>query len=129
MMKKIGIILLAILIVGYFGFNMAAKSAIETLGTKAVGSKVSLSTIRISPFSGSVTLRGLEVASPEGFEADKMISLGEIAVNMDVGSIFSDTITIQEINIVAPEITYEMTLKGSNINALKKNIANNNTKP
>jgi hypothetical protein len=50
------------------------------------------------------------------------LSLGEIGLQLDVGSVTKDTVVIKEISISAPEVTYEFGLKVSNLDALKQNV-------
>jgi hypothetical protein len=50
------------------------------------------------------------------------LRLGEISLQLDVGSVTKDPIVIKEIAITAPEVTYEFGLKGSNLDTLERNV-------
>ncbi len=125
-MKKILIIIpvLIILIVVALSFslNSIIKGGIETIGPKALGTDVRLQDVSISLLSGKGELKGMFIGNPAGFNTDSAFKLGEVKLAMDVKSIFSDRIIIDEIYINAPDITYEKGMKSDNIKALLKNI-------
>ena len=104
-----------------FSMDSLVTMAIEKYGSEALDAKVTLDETKISATSGKGTLKGLEVGNPKGFETDTAFKLGEISLQLDVGSITKDTVIIKEIIISAPEITYEMGTDGSNLDALQRN--------
>ena len=68
-------------------------------------------------------LRGLRVASPEGFKANDAFSLGDITVDIDLKSVREDPVVIDEIRIRAPVVNAEVTKTGaSNIDELRKRV-------
>ena len=64
------------------------------------------------------------VGNPAGFSSADAFSLGEIFLSIEPGSITTDTIVINSIRIVAPEITYESGKGGTNLSQLQKNVSN-----
>jgi uncharacterized protein involved in outer membrane biogenesis len=84
---------------------------------------VKLGSAAISPFSGSGQLTKLIVGNPAGYNAPSSIKVGDVKVAVAIGSIFSDVIRIDSVNIQAPEITVEGGLSGINLNDIKKNLA------
>ena len=48
--------------------------------------------------------------------------MDKVEVILDTDSITSDIITINKIDIQAPEVTYELGSSGSNINAIQNNV-------
>lgn len=105
-----------------FSMDSLVTMAVEKYGSEALQAKVTLDKTKISATSGKGTLTGLTVGNPRGFETDSAFELGEISLQLDVGSITKDTVIIKEIIISAPEITYEMGTSGSNLDALQKNV-------
>ncbi len=99
-----------------------AKSAIEGLGSKMTGTKVTVAHVDISPLTGRGTLRGLRVGNPAGFKTESAFSVGEIRIAIDSESLTKDVVVIEEILIDAPRITYELGSDGSNFDAIQKNI-------
>ncbi|NIO10146.1 MAG: hypothetical protein GTO40_19930 [Deltaproteobacteria bacterium] len=78
---------------------------------------------KVSITSGEGALRGLTVGNPAGFNTKQAFSLGEIMVALDVGTVTQNPVVIKEIVIAAPEITYEVGTKGSNIDVIKRNVS------
>jgi hypothetical protein len=96
---------------------------VETLGSDATQSEVTLAEADVSVTSGKGALKGLKIGNPEGFATDSAFELGEISIDLDVESLGSDTIVVKDILIDAPQVTYEMTTSGgSNIQAIKENV-------
>jgi uncharacterized protein involved in outer membrane biogenesis len=106
-----------------FSMDSLVTMAVEKYGSEALQAKVTLDKTKISATSGKGTLKGLQVENPKGFETDTAFKLEEISLQLDVGSITKGTVVIKEIIITAPEITYEMSPEGSNLDALQRNVA------
>jgi uncharacterized protein involved in outer membrane biogenesis len=125
-MKKILIIIpiLIIVIIVALGFslNSIIRGGVETLGPRALGADVKLQDVDISLLDGKGKLNGLFIGNPQGFKTESAFQLAEVKLSLDVKSVFSDIIVIDEIFIDGPDITYEKGMKGDNIKALIKNI-------
>jgi hypothetical protein len=125
-MKKILIILpiliIVIVIALSFSLNSIIRSGVETIGPKALGAEVKLQELDISMLNGKGTLNGLFIGNPKGFTTKSAFQLAEVRISLDVKSVFSDRIVINEIFIDGPDITYEKGMKGDNIKALIKNL-------
>ena len=128
-MKKvlyIGGALLVVIAIGlYFllsSLNSIVKAAVEKIGSEATQPQVSLSGVDIQITTGKGAMRGLTVGNPSGFKSERAFNLGEISLQVDVGSVMKDTVVIKEIVIAAPEVTYELASLGSNIDALQRNL-------
>ncbi|HEY7555453.1 MAG TPA: hypothetical protein VIH18_11660 [Candidatus Binatia bacterium] len=98
------------------------KAAVEKFGSDMTQATVRLNDVEIELTSGKGALRGLAVGNPPGFKSERALSLGEIGLELDVGTVTKDPVVIKEISITAPEVTYEFGLKGSNLDALKQNV-------
>ena len=115
-------VIIAGIIVFYFSFNSIVKKGVEAVGPKLLGADVVLQEVNISMFSGKGQLKGIVIGNPEGFQTESAFKLGEVRLAVDVASIFSDKMVIDEIVIDAPEITYETSGGQNNIEALLENI-------
>jgi hypothetical protein len=118
-------ILILVAIGVYFplsSLDSIVKAGVEKYGSDMTQVTVKLDDVKIELTSGKGALRGLTVGNPPGFKSDRALSLGEIGLQLDTGSVTKDTIVIKEISITAPEVTYEFGLKGSNLDALKRNV-------
>jgi len=115
-------VIIAGIIVFYFSFDSIVKKGVEAVGPKLLGADVVLQEVNISMFSGKGQLKGIVIGNPEGFQTESAFKLGEVRLAVDVASIFSDKMVIDEIVIDAPEITYETSGGQNNIEALLENI-------
>ncbi|MCW9036165.1 MAG: hypothetical protein OQJ97_18240 [Rhodospirillales bacterium] len=98
------------------------KAAVETAGTEVTKVQVTLDSADVETTSGKGSLSGLTVGNPAGFKSDYAFKLGGISMQLDVGSLASDTIVIKNVTIDRPAVTYELSSNGSNIDAIKKNV-------
>jgi CCR4-NOT transcriptional regulation complex NOT5 subunit len=124
----IAAVVLLMVIVGIFVYfynsiDQIVESAIETEGSRVLGTKVSVGSVDISLKSGRGTIRDIEVANPDGFSSGEMFTLREATVDINVKSLNRDPITIDEIRISAPDVHVEMDERGgSNVAAVKKAV-------
>lgn len=116
------VVLVVVLAVVVFNLDKGIKAVVETVGPELTKSSVTLDDVDLSLTTGEGSLSGLVVGNPAGFETPYAFSLGQISLAIDPESVTTDTIVINSINIVAPEITYE-SLKGvTNLDQLQKNV-------
>ncbi|UTW44178.1 hypothetical protein KFE80_07115 [bacterium SCSIO 12696] len=121
------LIVLVVLVVAA-GLVVASKvdtlvtEAVETVAPEYTQSKVSLGGVDLSLLSGNLALADLNVGNPTGFSQPNAFSLGEIAVDLDLNSVTSDTIVVNSINVVAPQIFFEQNSAGTNLQTLQRNI-------
>jgi hypothetical protein len=136
-MKKLLIILFVvvpILVIAagvglYFSINWITKNGVETFGPRMTRTEVKLESSNISLFSGKGSLKGLFIGNPKGFKTESAFQVKEIRVAMDVSSILSDRLIIEEIVVNAPEINYERDIKSSNIETIFSNVRSLSGKP
>ncbi|MBN2104651.1 AsmA family protein [bacterium] len=103
--------------------NFLVKYAIEKYGSQATQTAVRVKGVHISLKEGAAGIEGLTVANPAGFNAKHAFSLGEIGVDIDLHSLRSETIGIDEIVIRAPEIFVEVNQDNkNNLKELMKNL-------
>lgn len=130
MLKKIVLLFLVlsfagVLIMYFFGSKIlgkSIKSGVETFGPQVTQTKVLLDNVEISVLSGNGQLSGLYVGNPEGFKSENIFALEQVAIDINPRSLLSDEIVINKIYIKEPHISYEKTLRTSNLKELLKNI-------
>ncbi|MEY4488466.1 MAG: hypothetical protein RIQ79_974 [Verrucomicrobiota bacterium] len=116
---------IALVVLGFFLGPIVTKG-VNTIGPKITGTKVELDGAKISPLTGSGTLKGLFVGNPEGWSTDKAFYLGEVRGSVQPFSVLGDHIVVNEVFIDGPELVYEKKLfGGSNIDALLKQVEAN----
>lgn len=118
--------LVILLIAGYFvvayALGAVVKTGVNTFGPKLTQSKVELAGANLSPLTGKGSLSGLTVGNPQGWSDGRAFYLGRISLDVEPGSVFGETVVINEIVIDAPEFNYETRILSSNIKDLLKNI-------
>jgi len=108
----------------YSSLDSLVASAIRKYGPEITGVSVKLSGVSIKPADGTAALRGLVVGNPKGYQTDHALSLGEISMTLDIGSLTRDVILIKQISIIKPEVTYEYASGGSNLDAIQRHVDN-----
>ena len=129
-MKKIllGIAIVLLLAIGggawwlYSSLDSLVASAIRTYAPEILGVSVKLSGVTIKPADGSASLRGLVIGNPKGFKTAHALSLGEIAMTLDINSLTKDVILIKQISVIKPDVIYEKGSGGSNLDAIQHNV-------
>lgn len=128
-MKKLAILVVAIVaVLAILAGVIASQSgtiirhAVEEFGPEITGTKVALGDVNVSLLSGAASIKNLVIGNPQGFKSDSAIKVGEVAVLLDVKSLFSDRIAVKKILVEGAELTYELGSGGSNISVLQKNI-------
>ena len=119
----LAVVLIVLLVIGVLNLDRGIKAAVETVGPRLTKSEVTLADVDLSLKTGEGSLQGLVVGNPAGFSGANAFSLGEIFLSVEPGSITTDTIVINSIRIVAPEITYESGKSGTNLSQLQKNVS------
>ena len=99
------------------------KAAIEKYGSRATKTAVKVSSVKIRLRDGEGAVLGLKVANPAGFSFPSIITLDNIAVQIEVNSVTSRPIVVDNILISGPEVFYEMKENGTtNVDVMKKNL-------
>ncbi|MEN8661996.1 MAG: hypothetical protein ABF330_05835 [Lentimonas sp.] len=129
MIKKILLVLVllavaaaAVYFAGSAALNKGIKYGVETVGPDVTQTPVTLADVNISVLSGKGTLKGLNVGNPEGYKSENIFALGQIDIEVDTSTVFSEKIIINKIHIRQPEISYEKTFTSSNVKKLLDNI-------
>lgn len=129
-MKRILLIvgvLVLVLVVGaviflFTGLNGAIKAVVESVGSRATGTPVTLTLADVSLSSGSGRLKGLVVGNPKGYATSSAFELGDIQIVLDTSTVMSDVVVIKSVVIEAPQVTYEVGPGGSNVGIIQANV-------
>lgn len=124
---KIVVVLAVIVAAGlwYLASNIDgfAKQIIETAGTEALGTEVSLGGVKIELGSESgAALSGLTVANPSGWSAPYVFELGTIGATIAPASLSKEVIEIPRIVVADARMTFEQKGTQTNLQALLENI-------
>jgi hypothetical protein len=122
----VGVLLLVVAGVVFYvmtNLDSIVKAAIEKYGSETTKTAVRVSSVKIRLSAGSGEISGLTVANPRGFSSPYIFSLEKISAKIDVHSITSSPIVINELRISSPQVVYELNQDlDSNLSVLKKNV-------
>ena len=116
------IVIAALLIWGISNLGPIITEAVNAYGPDITKTEVRLGGADISIFSAEATLRDFYLGNPKGFESPKAMSVGSIHVNVDESTLAKDTIIIDRIQVMAPEIVYENLGGRDNFRAILNNV-------
>ena len=128
MKKALAAVAILILVVAavafwaYHSLDVIVKYALEHYAPDVAGVTVKVGEVRISPRDGRGSLTAVEIGNPPGFSAPRAARLGEISVAMNPVTASDPIVIIHDITIDAPLITYERGNKGTNLDAIQRNI-------
>lgn len=94
-------------VVLFFTMNGLVERAIERNATQSLNLDTQLSGAKLAPFGGTLDLDGLEIASPEGFQAPYLLTLGEADVAVSMGQLRKDPMHIKSVTLTKPKLVIE----------------------
>ena len=108
--------------------NALLKQQIEQVGSKVTEQSVTVGKVDMKLLKGAGTINGLVIANPSKYNAPSVFSLNEVTFDINLKSLTTDLIVIDQIVIDKPEAVVEFTeTGGANIkdilDAIKKNTA------
>ena len=98
------------------------KTGIETAGTKALNVGVKIEDLNLSILKGTVSIKGLQVRNPEGYNHQNMLVLTRGRVRTKLGSLLSDTVHIREVRLEDVNVVLEQKGLTNNIQQILKNM-------
>lgn len=116
------ILLALLLVIASIWSGSVVRKSINTLGPVAMGVPVSVDSVSVNILRGHARLGGLHVGNPEGFKTKSLFDAERIEVDLDMASLFTDTIVIRRILVLAPQVTFERGLLKSNLSALLEQL-------
>lgn len=123
----LGIAVVALVIVGVILFllfgNKAIKIGIETGGSMAMKTPVSVQSVNLSLLGGSFEMKGLNVKNPSGYNHPDFMNLGKAYVKLNIGSLTKDTVEISKVELDNIQLTLEQkTLTQNNLQEILNNL-------
>jgi len=110
------VILLAVLSAAFFLVGTTLiKSSVEKAASDALGVPVTIKGIDLSILQGHIGIKGLIVKNPPGYANETLLELGEAVVNLNIGSLISNTVKIKLIKLDGTQLTMEQKGLTSNL--------------
>jgi uncharacterized protein involved in outer membrane biogenesis len=116
------VVVVAVVAVLLLNSGNLIRSAVETLGSQALGVPVTLEAAELSLSEGAAELRGLVVANPEGFDGPEPFRLGRIRVAVDPAQLGTDLVVLRDVQVDRPELGLVTRGVRTNIQALLANL-------
>lgn len=128
--KKIAGVLLSIitalvillLCVFLFWLGPTVKLVAEKVGSKALGTPLTIEELSINPRNGTFHMSAFAIANPDEFGRTNTVALLNMAMAIDMGSIFSPTVIVHRVQIDSPHFVYEQNAASDNITEHIRNI-------
>jgi len=117
----VAILVAVVLLVGK-NLDSIVKKAITKIGSDMTGVSVSVDKVGIVLAEGRGEIGGLVVDNPRGYKGPHAFSLGSIVLALDRTAETADVVVVRELTIDAPDIVFDKTDAGSNIEAIQQNV-------
>ncbi|MHC4211959.1 MAG: AsmA family protein [Planctomycetota bacterium] len=115
------IVVLGVVLFNLF-VNRALKLGIEKGGSSALKVGVRVDKVDLGVLAGSLGFANLVIDNPQGYKHENLLVLKDAKVAVNTGSLFSDTITIKDIQLDGMELVIEQKGLGNNLNDLIKSL-------
>ncbi|MCK5186225.1 MAG: hypothetical protein KAR43_03765 [Deltaproteobacteria bacterium] len=116
------IITIILLIAGVSNLGPIIKKAVNTYGPGMTKTEVRIGDVGISIFSGEIKLKDFYLGNPGGFKSPQAMIVKSIYVDVDGGSLTGETIIIDTIEVVRPDIIYEKKGRTDNFKTILGNM-------
>ncbi len=104
------VVILALVLVLVLTIPLWLGSTITSVANKKApeytGTKFSLDSVSINPYTGKYRITKLDLGNPEGYSVPTAFSVSNVLVDVEMSSLFTDTIHIREITIDNPYASY-----------------------
>ena len=116
------LIIAAFVIISLFA-DSAIKVAIETAGTKALNVGVSVDKVDLSILGGKLGFQNLIINNPPNYQHDKLLELNKADITVDIKSLLTDTVNINEIKLDGTKVVFEQRgVSGNNLQDIIKQL-------
>jgi uncharacterized protein involved in outer membrane biogenesis len=126
-MKKILLFLFLVLVAGaafaWYKMDTLVKTGVETAGPETLNVPVTLESVSLSPLSGEVALKGLDIGQPKGFGEGSIAQIGAFDMKLRPRTLFSNHIIIDRIVVDAPVLDARRLGGKLNFQALSDGLA------
>ncbi|HZZ43752.1 MAG TPA: hypothetical protein VFE58_12510 [Tepidisphaeraceae bacterium] len=125
------IVVLLVLALGIFWFELdqIVRRTVETEATQSLQTQTTLGSASVAPIRGKVELADLKIASPPGYSAGDIFTLGDAKVAVSYGQLRQDPIRVETISLNEPVIVLEQKDLKTNIQAMMDRLPKGDDTP
>ncbi len=116
------IALVVLLLLVYLFLGNIVRGTVETVVPKITGTPVKMESFSFSMMTGKVRMKNFVIGNPKGFNTEYAFRLGSLLVDIDMGTLLSKRLVINEVRIEETQIICEVGLDTSNLSEIKSNI-------
>ncbi|MHC4185529.1 MAG: DUF748 domain-containing protein [Planctomycetota bacterium] len=103
--------------------DRAVKMGIETAGSKALNVGVKVQDVDLSILGGSIGFQNLAIDNPPGYQQEKLLELKDAYIAVNVKSLLSDVVNIEDIKLVGANLVVEQKgISSNNLRDIMKSI-------
>ena len=128
-----GIVILTLILVLVIAFHLfgtkAIKIGIEAGATHALKVPVAVEDVSLSILAGKAGIKNLIIDNPSGYKNEKMLELGQARVDLDMGSVLSETVRIEDILLENVSVVLEQKGLTNNIQEVLNGISSEPAEP
>ena len=121
-----GGVIVVIIIVGIImvasNLGPMIKTAVNAYGPDITQTEVRLGDVGISIFSAKAEIKDFFLGNPQGFNSPHAVKVGSIHVDVDEKSLTGDTIIIDHVEVISPDISYEKSGRSDNFKTILNNV-------
>ncbi|MBO5939839.1 MAG: hypothetical protein J6R18_01405 [Kiritimatiellae bacterium] len=88
------------------------------------GTEFRMEKFSFNPYAGTLGIRGIRLSNPDGFGSSPAFSLADFSMQVDVGSLFSDTIIVKEVLVGGSFVSYYSNDGKNNFDIILSNVKN-----
>jgi len=115
------VILAGIFVIVFTGTTI--KHSVQIVGSTVTKCNVTVENVDFSLIKGILTIDNLVVGNPEGYKSANAFSLTKVHISLEPLSFLTNKIHIREIQVIDPQVTYEVGLLETNIGKLLDNVS------
>lgn len=101
------LVFLAALVVAVMRIDSLARRGVEVAGTAATGVQTTLQDIQIGILGGEVTLTGLKLGNPAGYDAPHFMRLDKGHVAVTLGTLMEDKVVVPKLHLDGIDVHLE----------------------
>ena len=128
-----GLVILTLILVLVIAFHLfgtkAIKIGIEVGATQALKVPVAVEDVSLSILTGKAGVKNLIIDNPSGYKNEKMLELGQARINLDMGSVLSETVRIEDILLENVSVVLEQKGLTNNIQEVLKGMTGESPEP
>ena len=116
------VIIILVVLAAVFFIDSLARKGIEYGTTYATGVTTTLDKLHIGLLAGRLTMGGLQIDNPEGFETPFFFMLGDGEVDVSLGALREGMVEVPTVNLSHVHMYLEKTADGENYKIIMENL-------